>query len=106
MVPHKRQFQAMVLASRQNPDVPKQSSLTRLTSKWFKIQTQGDSNIDILFSFRGLMSRVVELQKGTGDSENMSFEERADALNELFTEQLIPFFRDINAETIQAQVEE
>ena len=52
------------------------------------------------------MSRVVELQKGTGDSENMSFEERADALNELFTEQLIPFFRDINAETIQAQVEE
>lgn len=36
----------------------------------------------------------------------MSFEERAYALNELFTEQLIPFLRDINTATIEAQVEE
>lgn len=52
------------------------------------------------------MGRIVELHKGTGDSEKMSFGERADALNELFTEQLIPFFRDINAANIEAQVEE
>ncbi len=52
------------------------------------------------------MARVVELQKGSGEAESMSFEERADALNSLFTEQLIPFFREINAATIDAQVEE
>jgi len=52
------------------------------------------------------MSRVSDLQKGTGEAENLSFEERADALNELFTNELIPFFRDINTATIEAQVEE
>ena len=36
----------------------------------------------------------------------MSFEERADALNSLFIEKLMPFFREINMATIEAQVEE
>ena len=36
----------------------------------------------------------------------MSFEERADALNSLFVDQLLPLLKQINATTIEAQVEE
>ncbi len=52
------------------------------------------------------MGKVLDLQKGTGSAENMSFEDRADALNELFMNKLLPFFRDINTATIESQVEE
>ena len=36
----------------------------------------------------------------------MSFEQRGDALNDLFTERLIPFLREVNSTTIEAQVQE
>ncbi len=52
------------------------------------------------------MGKVLDLQKGTGSAENMPFEDRADALNELFIDKLLPFFRDINTATIESQVEE
>ena len=50
------------------------------------------------------MQKVVELQKGTGSAAGMSCTERGDALNELFTERLIPFLRQVNAASIDTQI--
>ena len=36
----------------------------------------------------------------------MSFEERGDAINDIFTDRLVPLLRQINAATIEAQVDE
>ena len=57
-------------------------------------------------AYRELLSRVGELQNGTGAAASMSFEERADALNSLFVDQLLPLLKQINATTIEDQVEE
>lgn len=56
--------------------------------------------------YRDLQAKVGELQRGTGHAAEMSFEERGDALNDLFTETLIPLLREVHAATIQAQIEE
>ena len=53
-----------------------------------------------------LTAQISELQKGSGEAEALSFEERADRLNELFTEKVVPFLRQVNAAAIKAQVEE
>lgn len=52
------------------------------------------------------MSKVIELQKGTGHAAEMSFEQRSDAINDLFLNRLQPLQKQINAATILAQVEE
>ena len=52
------------------------------------------------------MTKIMEMQKGTGQAADLSFEQRADSLNELFTESLVPLLREINAATIQSQIDE
>ena len=55
---------------------------------------------------REILLKVSELQKGSGHAAEMSFEERADALNDIFLNRLQPLQKQINAATIEAQVEE
>ena len=52
------------------------------------------------------MTKVLELQKERGQASYMSFEQKADALNNLFSERLIPFLREVSFATIEAQVAE
>ena len=53
-----------------------------------------------------MLSRVSELQKGYGSAAEMSLEERAEVLNDLFLNELVPFLREVNVAVIDAQVEE
>jgi hypothetical protein len=48
------------------------------------------------------MTTVLELQKGSGRASDMTFEQRADSLNEIFSERLIPFLREVYSGTIEA----
>lgn len=52
------------------------------------------------------MAKINELKQGTGAAAAQSIEERAEGLNTLFTDLLIPFVRQINEAAINAQAEE
>ena len=56
--------------------------------------------------FSDLQAKVQNLAKGTGDLQEISFEERAERLNHLFMDKIIPFYREIIAQSLQAQFEE
>ena len=52
------------------------------------------------------MRRVLELQTGTSHASEKTFEQRADGMNELFSERLVPFMREIYSSIIENQVQE
>ena len=60
----------------------------------------------ILNHYREITARLNELAKGSGNASSMSTEERADALNLLFTERVSVLLRDLSNASIQAQIEE
>ena len=52
------------------------------------------------------MAKVAELQSGSGEAEGLSIEQRAESLNSLFTDQVVPFLREINEAAVNSQIDE
>ena len=46
------------------------------------------------------------LSKGNGEFAELSFEDRAERLNHLFMDKIVPFYRELIAATLQAQYDE
>lgn len=56
-------------------------------------------------AFSELLQKVQGLVKGA-DEQEVSFEERAERLNHLFVDKIIPFYRELTAETLQSNLQE
>jgi len=49
---------------------------------------------------------VQSLAKGTSENQDLSFEERADRLNQLFLDKIVPFYRELIVQSLQSQYDE
>lgn len=49
---------------------------------------------------------MQSLAKGTGELQEVSFEERAERLNQLFLDKIVPFYREMIAQSLQSQFQE
>lgn len=52
------------------------------------------------------MTKVNALSKGTDELAELSPEERAERLNHLFVDKIVPFYRELVAQSLQAQFDE
>lgn len=53
-----------------------------------------------------LHAKVQSLSKGTGEMQEISFEERAERLNHLFIDKVVPFYRELILQSLQTSFEE
>lgn len=52
-----------------------------------------------------IMAKISEMRTGSGSAKEMSIEERAKTLNQLFTERIVPLLNEINKEAVHSEAE-
>ena len=51
------------------------------------------------------MSKISELRAGSGSAKDLSYQERAEGLNQLFTERVVPMLSKINQEAVDSEAQ-